>query len=315
MSESKQQLIVNDGQSQVDDSANPESSSATRRRYSRYDTTKVLVVVPVLPDGTLDWERRCDGHSVNVSEGGMAMEVDCPAELLPRALLVGVEGADGRMHYTGVIVRYSKATDSGTTFIGAEFGGTGDAYLDDQQLTPRFNPQMCKVEYALPQHALDQLSKAGVLERTVCDRVMVCPRCRALPTFRQGCRKCGSARVERDRLIHHFACAHVGRHQTFETPAGLVCPKCQTDRLVAGADFEYLHGEFNCRECDWRDASLEMIAHCLSCNHRFSADQTEAKDLYTYRAARLNWRIMVDEPKLIGNDESQQNQPIEGEDS
>ena len=273
-----------------------------RRRHARYETTKALVVVPVLPDGSLDWNSKSVGFSVNVSEGGMGLEVDCPAEELPRSLFVGVEDESGETQFTGVQVRYAKTDESGRSYVGAAFGGAGEELFDDGKLTPRFNPQTCAVEYPFPQDDLDRMARAGVLERKLCDRVLVCPHCRSLPTFREGCRKCSSARVDRDQLMHHYACAHVDLAKNFATPDGLMCPKCRTTRLVVGADFEYLHGEFLCQDCQWSDSSLEMIGHCLRCNQRFAAQAAVSADLYAYRAKRLDWRAMIDGPQQLTHD-------------
>ncbi len=63
--------------------------------------------------------------------------------------------------------------------------------------------------------------------------------------------------------------------------------------MVVGADFEYLNGQHQCLDCQWQDTTLESIAHCLRCNHRFAADEAHVLDVYTYSANRLTWRQMI----------------------
>jgi hypothetical protein len=275
------------------------SIAENRRRYERYEAAKSLVVIPVMPDGSLDWERRRAGYSVNVSKGGLGIEVDHLPQELPSSLLVGVEGDDGQTHFAGVKVCFSKPGMSRSMYVGTTFGGQGADFLLDGKLRPQFNAQSLTLEYALAQSTLDDCVSVGVLNRVLCDQVQLCPRCCSLPTFRNGCRKCGSARVKRDELIHHFACAHVDLAAAFQRNGQLACPKCRTSRLVVGADFEYLEGQYQCLDCRWQDSSLESIAHCLKCNYRFAALEAEVQDVYTYTANRLNWRELIDSTKPL----------------
>lgn len=120
----------------------------------------------------------------------------------------------------------------------------------------------------------------GALGEVLLDRVWVCPQCRALPSFRPACPCCGSAGVERDRMMHHFACAFVGSTGEFQvSDEGLACPKCCTQRLTVGTDCEYLDGPWRCPDCDWNTAELEIVGHCLKCGFRFPAQQAVLEDL------------------------------------
>ena len=120
----------------------------------------------------------------------------------------------------------------------------------------------------------------GEVSEVLLDRVWVCPQCRALPSFRPACSCCGSAIVERDRMLHHFACAFVGSTGEFQvSDEGLACPKCCTQRLMVGTDCEYLDGPWRCTDCDWNTAELEIVGHCLKCGFRFPAQQAVLEDL------------------------------------
>ena len=132
----------------------------------------------------------------------------------------------------------------------------------------------------LPAPQVEAARQRGALTEMLLDRVWVCPQCRALPSFRPACPCCGSGGVERDRMLHHFACAFVGSTGEFQvSDEGLACPKCCTQRLMVGTDCEYLDGPWRCTDCDWNTAELEIVGHCLKCGFRFPAQQAILEDL------------------------------------
>ena len=132
------------------------------------------------------------------------------------------------------------------------------------------------------------MTALGVLRPEFLDRVVVCPQCSAVATVRSGCRMCGSARLGNVKLMHHFACAHVGHVADFEREGRIICPKCRTRDLVVGADFEYLDGPFECEECSSSDANFEWVAHCLDCQLRFPIHQAVEQELIAYHVERLD---------------------------
>ena len=132
----------------------------------------------------------------------------------------------------------------------------------------------------MPAHQMESARQRGELSEVLLDRVWVCPQCRAVPSFRPACPCCGSAGVERDRMLHHFACAFVGPTAEFQlTDEGLSCPKCCAQRLMVGTDCEFLNGPWQCSDCDWSPAELEIVGHCLKCGFRFPAEQAVLEDL------------------------------------
>ncbi len=145
---------------------------------------------------------------------------------------------------------------------------------------PVLDLSQLKFVSSLPAHQIEVAQQRGELSEVLLDRVWVCPQCRALPSFRPACPCCGSAGVERDRMMHHFACAFVGPTSEFQlTDDGLSCPKCCTQRLMVGTDCEYLDGPWHCSDCDWSPAELEIVGHCLKCGFRFPAQQAALEDL------------------------------------
>ena len=154
-------------------------------------------------------------------------------------------------------------------------------------ITPMFDPHSMQFHFGIAAPMLRAWEEDGTLEKVVLDRVQLCPQCHAVPTFRFGCPCCGSGRVLNDRLIHHFACAHVAAVEGFEHEEELVCPKCLVRSLVVGADFEYLNGPYRCLDCEWTAVELEHIGHCLNCGYRFPAPQSFVQDLVGYHGRRL----------------------------
>jgi len=169
---------------------------------------------------------------------------------------------------------------------------------DNGFLTPVFDPMTLKYHYGLPSSMLRAWQDDGTLNKVLIDRVQVCPKCGALPSFRFGCAACGSGCVTNDRLIHHYACAHVAPIDDFEQNDRLVCPKCRVKDLIVGADFEYLTGPYRCLDCNWSAAELEHVAHCLACQYRYPASESVIEDLVAYHSRR-NIRGELPQPKTV----------------
>lgn len=153
---------------------------------------------------------------------------------------------------------------------------------------PALDLSQLKFVPSLPAQQIESARQRGELHEVLLDRVWVCPQCRAVPTFRPACPCCGSAGVERERMMHHFACAFVGPTSEFQlNDEGLACPKCCAQRLMVGTDCEYLDGPWHCGDCDWSPAELEIVGHCLKCGFRFPAQQAVLEDLVGHHVDRL----------------------------
>jgi hypothetical protein len=259
-----------------------------RRAHPRYEFRRPVVAIPLLPDGTPDRNRQIVGHSVDLSNGGMALELGLDRTLQGETLLVGMQDRDGALRFIGMQVCHARPLEADRLRVGGQFGGRAGEILHSGAQLPILDPATMHFRLAHPTDLLDEWVEAGIFQRVLVDRVQLCPRCSGLPTFRFACRSCGSARVTNDQLIHHYACAHVGLVADFETGEGLVCPKCRTRSLVVGSDYEFLRGPFRCTDCDWTDTELEHVAHCLQCGYRFASHQASVRELYGYRADALD---------------------------
>ena len=165
-------------------------------------------------------------------------------------------------------------------------GSNGDEWLISHDLphglrAPRFDSTRLKFVSTVTDGERGAACESGRADTVLLDRVWLCPQCHALPSFRPACPCCGSARIERDSLMHHFACAYVGQTSEFYVTEneGLACPKCCTQRLIMGTDCERLQGPYRCDDCHWSPQELEIIGHCLKCGLRFPSHQAVLEDL------------------------------------
>ena len=247
-----------------------------------------LKIIPVSPDGSVDLIDVCAGRIADVREDCVEVEVMDGGKQLPFSLFIGVADQDGKRLFLPVEVESSSRRNE-TSVLTVSSGGQGKFILEPEKLRPNFNPDECRFEFEIPQSVLEDCVRCDVLDRVFCDRINVCPKCGSLPTYRLACGRCGSARVVREELIHHYACAHVGVSETFEYEGSLRCPKCKTEKMVVGSDFEYLEGQDHCLDCGWKNSRLEMIAHCMKCSNRFPASESDVQDVFCYQSNHLEW--------------------------
>jgi hypothetical protein len=258
------------------------------RGEARYEVRQALVAIPVLLDGSPDWDHRVGGTSIDLSPKGIGLHLHGHADFPTTSLVLLFSAADAGFCCAPMEVRYTLADGPGRLRMGGPFGGFAEDILPAEKLAPTLNPHTLKFSLGISEEVLSKWAGIGVLHEVMRDRVQLCPKCHSLPTFRQACPSCGSADTSNDQLIHHFACAHVGLATDFETDGELVCPKCRTRRLIVGSDYEYVKGPFRCLGCHWSDAELDQVAECLRCGFRFPGHQAFEQELRGYRANRLD---------------------------
>ncbi|HXG09519.1 MAG TPA: hypothetical protein VNK04_06990 [Gemmataceae bacterium] len=275
--------------------------AAEKRSAPRYPVSVPVLAVPVLPDGSPDWERRATGASWDLSANGIGLILNSAEELQTAGLVLVFHDDRGALRCAGVDVRYARKLSDGRLRVGGRFGGYAQQLLAAENLTPRFSSEQMAFILGFPEETLNKWAEVGILQPVLHDRVQLCPLCGGLPTFRNGCPNCGSARLGTDWLIHHFPCAHVDHAAAFDDEGELVCPKCRTRRLVVGTDFEYLQGPYRCLDCNWSDTELEHVGGCLRCGFRFPARQAREMELRGYRAHRLDPLALLPPSRSTGH--------------
>ena len=154
-------------------------------------------------------------------------------------------------------------------------------------ISPTFDPHLQRFTYGASEERIASWKNDESVTKIPLDRILVCPCCNGVPTFRMGCGSCGSAMTEPDVLIHHYACAYVGAEVEFRKGHELVCPKCRQQNLVSGCDFETVSGGHVCADCLNRISQPELIGHCLCCQHRFPADEAGTMQLTAFHVHRI----------------------------
>lgn len=194
--------------------------------------------------------------------------------------------------------------DSGSQFAGAEAipamesANSLEATRPSQShacvVAPKFDPHLQRFIYDASEEQIAAWQKDEFVTKISLDRILVCPCCNGLPTFRMGCGCCGSAISDPDFLIHHYACAYVGAEAEFRNGNQLICPKCRQQNLVPGSDFETVSGGDLCADCHNRISQPALIGHCLYCQHRFPADEAGTMQLTEFHMHRISESVMHD---------------------
>jgi hypothetical protein len=269
-----------------------DSTSATIDRAMervRFRFPRLLTVVPVRADGSPDWSNRAAGIPLDVmADGELELTWENAPDLPTTALIAFLQEEDGKRLVTGIDIQSMVAREESGLRITGRVGGFGDEILSPERLTPALDKKTMTFQLGFAPEVLDQWATIGAMERVLVDKVQVCPRCQGVPTFREGCPNCGSADLENDYLIHHFACAHVGPISDFERDGDVICPKCRVRNLVVASDFDYVAGPYHCVDCRWDGVKAEEVAQCLRCQFRFPAYQANTQELRGYRAHRLD---------------------------
>jgi GGDEF domain-containing protein len=110
------------------------------------------------------------------------------------------------------------------------------------------------------------ISRGLLRERTLVDRVRMCPSCRSGHlVFQERCPSCESIDLQREEFIHCFPCGAVGTIAEFRDPSGLRCPKCRTTLRHIGTDYDHPLDTQRCRACGNVFGQASVAARCLDC--------------------------------------------------
>lgn len=165
-------------------------------------------------------------------------------------------------------------------------------------IVPELNAQTLKMDFGFRQHEVNGWEANPSIRKVALDTVCACPECESMASFRPGCGSCGSGFLEKQDLIHHYACAHVGPESEFRqhSASDLSCPKCRMKNLVSGADFELTEGCLSCRDCDALTPQPAMVGHCMACQHRFMAADAKVITIYGYQFGRAGAQAIIPAP-------------------
>jgi len=238
------------------------------------------VVFPLQHDGQPERDVRITGTALRLGGEGVTLRLDVTACPAAAALVLGIRTDTGEFHYAGVEVRVAAHDGSGQVLMDVAFGGVGEDLLHPRTLTPRFHFDSMTFTFGKAPELLHSWQRLGVLRPVVIDRLLLCPRCHGLPTFRNGCRKCGSGRVVpyQPNLIGPTPDAEVEYHRP--ATASAADDTVRTSAQQRGT-------AYHCEDCHWSDSELAPVHQCLHCAHRFLTPQAYEMVLQGYNVHRL----------------------------
>lgn len=263
-----------------------------QQRNPRYYVTKSAVAIPINPDLTPNQAVCAEGFTVDISKSGIGFEIGHLSDLPSELLLAGVEGDDGVLYFATVQVQHW-TQNGGRLHIGAQFVPPERELLRDENLIPSLQANTHRFATGLPTETIIRWAELGVLRPMLVDRVYVCPKCESMPTFRKGCRSCGSIHIASQPLILHADCAYLGTISEFNRDGRVVCPKCGMLEVPERGGFARHNGPCRCLDCHWSDSEAEVVGQCLNCRWHFPLTNANEQDLIGYQANRLDPRLFV----------------------
>ncbi|QDT11854.1 hypothetical protein [Planctomycetes bacterium K23_9] len=282
-----------------DESAHPlDGPAPTGRRINTTISTQsvrcAMSVIPVRIDQTPGEICETPGCTVDRVNGTISITMQRD-EQLPTRMVVIAANLNGRFPtFATLRIADQYRMDGQLRIEGTIVNEPADDFLSAQKLSPRIEAQNFSFGYGAPREVLKQWESIGVIRRYLVDRILTCPGCNSIPTWRNACPGCGSARFETRQLIHHFACAHIGETHSFETPeGGLSCPKCRAKHLIVGADFQYTSGPLECLDCAESGCQPVLGCMCHRCMHRFAPSEATEMEVHGYHFERMDLLDLV----------------------
>ncbi len=110
------------------------------------------------------------------------------------SLVFGVSTPDGRTLFAGCVITSHEVRED-KVYCQITRGGVVELVLAEEARVPALNTEFFQYRLPYADSLYESWTRAGILKRTVLDRILVCGKCRSVATFRFACRQCGSERV------------------------------------------------------------------------------------------------------------------------
>ncbi len=274
------------------------TTAPRNRRINSTTTTKnvrcEMSIVPIRLDqspGEIGWSSGC---SVDEAGATLSIIVDREEHFAGRSLVIGANFSGSAPAFAPARILNQWRVDGKLRIETTLINDDSDEVLSPAKLMPRIDPVHLRFHHGLAPDLLDQWESIGIIRRYLVDRILTCPECHSIPTWRKGCSQCGSARFESAQMIHHFACAHVGPAESFHAgDAGINCPKCRSNMLIAGTDFQYSSGPMQCLDCHKSGCQPTLCCMCHCCMQRFTPDDALEHEVHGYHFDRLDLLDLV----------------------
>lgn len=178
-----------------------------------------------------------------------------------------------------------------------------------QTLEPTFDPQSgyrypfveAIVGDASPVESfLGRLYEAGILERKLFDKLILCPACTsANVTFRYCCPFCKSYDIQKSSLVEHVKCGYMDLEGNFKQGNKYVCLKCHEEMRKLDVDYRKAGVWCSCKECG-KSFDIPVSEHfCRNCHATSTFEEASIKDVYSYTLKdsvkneySMNWLLL-----------------------
>src|SRR3990170_4923605 len=130
---------------------------------------------------------------------------------------------------------------------------------------------------------LSKLSDSGVLEKTLFDKVIICPKCSSTNiSFRYCCPYCKSFNIQKSSLVEHVKCGYMDLEKNFRQGDKYVCPKCHEEMRKIDVDYRKAGVWCTCNNCS-KSFDIPVSEHfCRNCNATSTFEESSIKEVYAY---------------------------------
>jgi transcription elongation factor Elf1 len=130
---------------------------------------------------------------------------------------------------------------------------------------------------------LGRLSDSGILERTLYDKVLLCPKCESTNiSFRYCCPFCKSFDIQKSSLVEHVKCGYMDLEANFRQGTKYVCPKCHEEMRAIDVDYRKAGVWCTCKFCG-KSFDIPVSEHfCRNCRGTSTFEEASIKEVYSY---------------------------------
>ena len=148
---------------------------------------------------------------------------------------------------------------------------------------------------------LTKLSKAGILERELHDKILFCYRCGSpRVSIHYNCPHCKSFNVRKSALVEHLQCGYIDVEDHFKKGEKLVCPRCGKELAKPDVDYRKAGIWCTCNNCK-KSFDIPVPSHfCRDCKQEFTFEDAVYKDAFSYtlseearKEASLGWILVM----------------------
>lgn len=154
---------------------------------------------------------------------------------------------------------------------------------------------------------LRKLYEAGILERELFDKVILCSKCSsASVSVHYCCPYCKSFDIRKSALIEHVKCGYMDVEENFNKAGKLTCPKCHDELKKLDIDYRRAGIWCTCKDCGKSFDIPVTELFCRDCHLNFTFEDAIIKDVYLYTLkeearteAALGWVLVTPIKELL----------------